>query len=65
MHPEVVADVVDGLQRAGGKIERSRAGDLITINGEFTASVVIARAQFTSAGAIRWQIRLDAGLLPM
>jgi DNA invertase Pin-like site-specific DNA recombinase len=64
MHPEVVADVVDGLQRAGGNVERSRYNDLITINSEFTASVVIARARFTSAGAIRWQIRLDAGLLP-
>jgi hypothetical protein len=64
MHPEVVADVVDGLQKAGGEVERNSSNDLLTINSEFTASVVIARARFTPGGATRWQIRLDTGLLP-
>jgi len=64
MHPQVMTDVVDGLHRAGGKVERSSSNDLLTINSEFTASVVVARARFTPAGAIRWQIRLDTGLLP-
>jgi DNA invertase Pin-like site-specific DNA recombinase len=63
MHPEVVSDVVAGIQKAGGKVERSPS-DLLTINSEFTASVVIARALFTRAGAIRWRFRLDTSLLP-
>ena len=64
MHPQAVTDVVDGIQRAGGNVERSSSNDLLTINSEFTASVVVARARFTPAGATRWQIRLDTGLLP-
>jgi DNA invertase Pin-like site-specific DNA recombinase len=64
MHPQAVSDVVDGILRAGGRVERSNSNDLLTINSEFTASVVVARARFTPAGALRWQIRLDTGLLP-
>ena len=38
--------------------------DLLTVNGEFTASVVIARCQATPAGRLRWRIRLDTELVP-
>jgi hypothetical protein len=34
------------------------------INSEFTVSIVIARAFETSAGQLRWKIRLDTGLRP-
>lgn len=37
---------------------------LLTINGEFTASIVIARCRETAAGSPRWHIRFDAGLRP-
>lgn len=36
----------------------------MTINSEFTASVVIARCRHTEAGSLRWHIRLDTGLRP-
>ena len=64
LHPEVVAAVVTGLEDAGGAVVRDPATDLLTCNGEFTASVVIARHRETAAGSARWQIRLDAGLAP-
>ena len=40
------------------------ATDLLTINGEFTLSLVLVRCRQTAAGSLRWQIHLDTGLLP-
>jgi hypothetical protein len=31
---------------------------------EFTASIVLARSFETQTGSLRWQIRLDTGLVP-
>jgi DNA invertase Pin-like site-specific DNA recombinase len=64
MHPEVVASVVSGLELAGGTVDRNPLTDLLSVNGEFTASVVIARHRSTAAGSSRWRIRLDTGLAP-
>jgi hypothetical protein len=38
--------------------------DLLNVNCEFTASVVIARCHESLAGGHRWKIRLDQGLRP-
>ncbi len=64
LHPEVVGSVVEGLERVGGTVDRDPATDLLGVNGEFTASVVIARHRLTAAGSARWRLRLDAGLAP-
>jgi hypothetical protein len=40
------------------------ATDLLTVNCEFTASVVVVRCRETAAGSMRWQIHLDVGLHP-
>jgi hypothetical protein len=37
---------------------------LLSINSEFTASIVLARSFETQAGSLRWQIRFDTGLAP-
>ena len=34
------------------------------MNGEFTASLVVARCRRTESGSLRWSIRLDTGLAP-
>ncbi|WZB74800.1 hypothetical protein WJ972_31615 [Achromobacter insuavis] len=36
----------------------------MTVNGEFTTSLVIARCKPTAAGMYRWMVRFDAGLYP-
>lgn len=64
LHPEVVGSVVEGLERVGGTVDRDPATDLLGVNGEFTASIVIARHRSTAAGSSRWRLRLDAGLAP-
>ncbi len=64
MHPNLVAEVIAGIEQAGGSVKQDPATDLLTINGEFTASVVVVRCQMTASGSLRWQIRFDVGLWP-
>jgi DNA invertase Pin-like site-specific DNA recombinase len=64
MHPQVLADTVAGIEQTGGRVEQDPVTDLLTINREFTASLVIVRCQETPAGSLRWHIRLDTGLCP-
>ena len=64
MHPEVVAQVVEGIREAGGDVTQDPVTDLLTVNGEFTTSLVLARCQQTAAGSPRWHIRMDTGLTP-
>ena len=64
LHADIVADAIASIEALGGAVSRDPATDLLTVNGEFTASIVIARCQHTDAGARRWKIRLDTGLAP-
>lgn len=63
-HPQFVADVISGIQTAGGRAEVDAATQLICVNDEFALSVVLARCSATVAGSLRWHVRLDAGLVP-
>lgn len=64
MHPGVVTDSVAAIERLGGTVQIDPNTDLLTVNDEFTASIVISRSFQTKAGALRWKIRLDSGLRP-
>ena len=64
LYPKVVAEVVEALGLVGGRVERDTATDLLTVNGLLTASIVLARAERTPAGTLRWTIRFDQGLVP-
>jgi hypothetical protein len=64
MHSDVVDETVAGIEAAGGSVEIDQETDLLHVNGEFTASVVISRCFELPSGASRWKIRLDAGLRP-
>jgi DNA invertase Pin-like site-specific DNA recombinase len=64
MHPRVVEDTITRMRQLGGVVTPDPATDLLNVNGEFTASLVIARCRQTEAGSFRWLIRLDAGLRP-
>jgi DNA invertase Pin-like site-specific DNA recombinase len=64
LFPEVVAATIAGIEGAGGSVDRSTETDLLTINDEFTASIIIVRCQDTAAGSLRWHLRFDTGLLP-
>ncbi|MDN7629710.1 recombinase family protein [Burkholderia cenocepacia] len=63
-HPEVLEEIQTGIEQAGGYSRRDSETDLLNINDEFTASLVIARCKPTSTGSYRWRIRLDTSLAP-
>lgn len=64
IHAEIVESIIGGIEQVGGQVELDTKTNHLTINHEFSASVVIARCTQTDAGAYRWNIRLDTGLLP-
>src|ERR1019366_4043302 len=41
MHPQIVSSAIAGIEHVGGLVEQDVATDLLTINGEFTASIVV------------------------
>ncbi len=64
LYPSLLADVRTGIEGAGGSVEQDDQTDLLTINNEFTASIIIVRCFSTAAGSLRWKLRLDTGLEP-
>ncbi|SEK02070.1 Site-specific DNA recombinase [Sphingomonas sp. OV641] len=64
LHPGIVADTMAALEQAGGTVVRDPETDLLSVNNEFTASLVVVRCVQTAAGALRWKIRLDTVLKP-
>lgn len=62
--PSIVDQVILALQRFGGHVDRSHETDLLTVNGEWTLSVVIARCTRNSSGALRWKVRFEVALKP-
>jgi DNA invertase Pin-like site-specific DNA recombinase len=63
-HREIVADTISKIEALGGQVRTEAESELLVINEELRASVVICRHYATEAGANRWKIHLDAGLLP-
>ena len=64
MYPHIVTDIIAGIEQAGGSVKQDPATDLLTVNGEFTTSIVVVRCRTTAAGSLRWHIRFDVGLWP-
>jgi len=64
MHPVIVGETLDKIRGLGGEVEIDPKTDLLRINREFTASIVIVRSFQTPCGTLRWKIRLDTGLRP-
>ena len=64
LHPSIVEETLSVIERAGGEVEQDSRTDLLTINHEFTVSIVVVRCFQTLAGSLRWKLRLDAALKP-
>lgn len=64
IHPDIVSDILDFAKQERGRACLDPATDLITINGEFTLSIVVCRCRRTQAGSRRWHIRFDTALRP-
>lgn len=63
LHPEIVTQTESRIVELGGIVSRDPATDLLSINGEFTASLVLARCHLHDNRA-RWKIRFDTSLGP-
>ncbi|MCC9608575.1 recombinase family protein [Blastopirellula sp. JC732] len=64
LYPDLVADVVQRLDAVGASVTRDATSDLLLINGEYSASMVLSRCRQTPAGALRWWIKFDERIAP-
>lgn len=64
MYPELLSEISEGIYTAGGSVRHDIDSDLLIVNEEFTASIVIVRCMHTAAGSLRWKVRLDTALRP-
>jgi len=64
LHPGIVRDVLDGLRATGSDAWQDLQTDRVTVNGEFSLSVVVARCFETATGLLRWRPRFDTSLAP-
>jgi hypothetical protein len=64
LHPQILDDVLQQLGAVGAHVTRDAATDLLLINGEYTASMVLSRCRQTAGGLLRWLVRIDRTLVP-
>jgi DNA invertase Pin-like site-specific DNA recombinase len=64
MYPQIVGETEKMMTEVGGGVERNPATDLLTINREFTVSLVLARCKQFENGRRRWKVRFDTTLAP-
>lgn len=64
LHPEMVTETERRIAALGGTVVRDPATDLLMLNGEFNASIVLARCQSPATGHYRWKVRFDTSLAP-
>ena len=64
LYPQLVADVMDRLDQSGATVTHDATTDLLLINGEYSASMVLSRCRQTPAGSLRWLISIDSHVAP-
>ncbi|AOS78266.1 MULTISPECIES: recombinase family protein [Hydrogenophaga] len=64
LHPEIVGETERMIAEVGGAVVRDPASDLLTVNREFTVSLVLSRCQLQDNGRRRWKVRFDTSLTP-
>ena len=63
-HSSLIGSILDQLLRQGATVSVNTSNDLLTINSEYTASLILARCFETAAGNHRWRLRFDESLRP-
>ncbi|WP_269670539.1 recombinase family protein [Stenotrophomonas sp. SY1] len=61
--PSILTEIIEGLMAAGGQSNIATSG-LVTVNDEFTVSIVLARCRQLPSGSFRWHLRFDTSLRP-
>jgi DNA invertase Pin-like site-specific DNA recombinase len=63
-HADRLRGLVNELRDVGAEVEHDERSGLLTINGEFTASLTLAKCQESKAQSLRWHLRFDSKLAP-
>jgi len=64
LHPQIVGQTEQMITGIGGAVRRDPSTDLLTVNNEFTVSLVLSRCQLLDDGRRRWKVRFDTSLAP-
>jgi len=64
LYPQLVTDMMSRLDAVGATVTQDTTSDLLLINGEYSATMVLSRCRETPAGSLRWLIRIDHRLAP-
>jgi DNA invertase Pin-like site-specific DNA recombinase len=64
LYPEIVGQTEKMIAEVGGATVRDPATDLLTVNGEFSVSLVLSRCQLLDNDRRRWKVRFDTSLAP-
>jgi DNA invertase Pin-like site-specific DNA recombinase len=64
LHPQVVAETKAQVGALGGQILVDPTTDLLDVNQEFRASIVLSRCRSNELGRRHWKVRLDTSLRP-
>ncbi len=64
LYPQLVSDVMTRLDAVGAEVTQDATSDLLLINGEYSASMVLSRCRQTPAGSLRWLITIDQKVAP-
>ncbi len=59
LHTQHVTEIIGELVANGAHVERDPSTDVLTINRDFTATLVISRCQIRASGRLSWLIRLE------
>lgn len=63
-HADLISAILDELLGLGATVSLDSQTDLLKINSEYSASLILARCRQTSAGNLRWHLRFDESLNP-
>jgi DNA invertase Pin-like site-specific DNA recombinase len=64
LYPQLVTDVMNRLDSIGATVTQDATSDLLFINGEYSAAMVLSRCRQTAAGSLRWLIQLERDVVP-
>jgi DNA invertase Pin-like site-specific DNA recombinase len=64
LHPDILNSTKTHIEAVNGKVRWDEKTDLLHVNNEFTASIVLSRCQQLESGRRFWKVRLDTSLNP-